>query len=108
MDIYTDPSLNNSPGWETPLVAYSEISSQIPTGGPIGYSDYWVRNACTEREIKVSAPSVMLAVAHAFLTDCGETRKVEASERINNQIIDHRYVVRCGNWFANERSLIQM
>lgn len=108
MDLYNDPSLNNSPGWEIQLVANSEMSSRIPKGGQIGYSNFWVRNAYTGREIKITAPSVTLAIAHAFLIDCGEPRKVVSSERINNQIIDHRYVVRCGNWFADERELIQM
>lgn len=105
MDLLNDSSLNNTPVWELPMVASSETSYGIPKEARTGFG-YLVKNTFTGQEIRITAPTVMLAVAHAFLADCGEPRSIEYTERINNQIIDHRYFVRCGNWFADERTIL--
>jgi len=105
MDLLNDSSLNNSPGWQIPMLAISETSYGRPKEAQADIS-YLVKNYYTGKVISVTAPTVMLAVAHAFLTDCGEPRSIEYTEHINNQIIDHRYVVRCGNWFADQSTLL--
>ena len=87
------------------MVASSETSYGRPKEARTDVG-YLVKNNYTGQVISINAPTVMLAVAHAFLTECGEPRSIEYTERINNQIIDHRYVIRCGNWFADERTIL--